>query len=313
MFMKRKKARYIELDHVLNTALKSVRSTLILGSSNHKKNQEKTGKFIGFALDRFDSHTAGGGTFVTYDYNKKIHDSKVNWKLKKQFSHNQSHLFFKNKDKSSESEYLLGREKENYSKKVALGYYVRAGNCNTHAHLIADHLWAWQQQHSKNKLINRIEIVSLEDFDHVVVLINRAPRSSLEEPSTWHCKVIDAWQGADIKHPIYSSDKFNEKMEKAYHALRGKEYDVLSHDFAVEADVVITPLTMPYSEAWKTADHYGIVQQDIEQETNARALTKETFLTQVAPDIQKRNAGAIRVDMHDSEIDSEQPACCTIL
>lgn len=84
---------------------------------------------------------------------------------------------------------------------------ARCGNCNELSYLITEYLWKYPHG------IERIEVVSSsgsgnESFDHVFCLINRAPGSSLDDPSTWgdQTYLVDPWSSQFFKINDYTKD-----------------------------------------------------------------------------------------------------------
>lgn len=86
------------------------------------------------------------------------------------------------------------------------GIAGRYGNCGTRVALVSKYLWENPQQ------IKRIEGVSLETFDHEVVVVNRSPESRLSDPDTWgDAWIIDAWYKEGV---IFHVKQFKDMMKQ---------------------------------------------------------------------------------------------------
>lgn len=118
------------------------------------------------------------------------------------------------------------------------------GNCHDRADLCAKLLWENPAD------INRIEVIVMDDFDHVLVLVNRAEDSTLDDPSTFGetCYAVDAWHGSGGE--VFKGTEFKERIAEteAYFIAQGLETNKpgakSSHTFTVADE--IKPATHGY-------------------------------------------------------------------
>ena len=81
---------------------------------------------------------------------------------------------------------------------------TRYGNCGTRSELVSKYLW----EHPEG--IHRIEGISMNTFDHVLVIVNRS--GDLQDPDTWgNAWVIDAWYKKGI---VFPAKEFKERIKQ---------------------------------------------------------------------------------------------------
>lgn len=104
---------------------------------------------------------------------------------------------------------------------VAIVKQERHGNCGLISNYAAWFLWDYETT-NKRGLINRLEIVELNDFDHALVIINRS-KGTLNDPDSWgNCWIFDGWGVADVDKRLYRSNDFQTNMS----ALKQKIQDI---------------------------------------------------------------------------------------
>ncbi len=87
--------------------------------------------------------------------------------------------------------------------------YLRFGNCGVQASLVVKYLW----EHAEN--IQRIEYITMNGFDHGLVIINREEKSLQDKPDTWGagCYCIDTWYEDGL---IFKGVDFIETISKIH-------------------------------------------------------------------------------------------------
>ncbi len=209
----------------LNSALKYVIDTCVLGANNKIKDIEKTNAWSLFQQYRYN---AQGQYFktnlhpVTYEdrYTNALFDQSLrkliprigNWYYRT-----------KNKYKNSDEISIMYRCRQvgisplsdpkfnlndlhiNLLIAAMLTMEKRQGNCLDRLYLLAKYLW------ENSSGINRIEIFSTTTFDHCLLVVNRLGDS--KNPSTWgDAWIIDAW--VKDKGMIFHASEFKQKIKE---------------------------------------------------------------------------------------------------
>ena len=81
---------------------------------------------------------------------------------------------------------------------------TRYGNCQARAALVSKYLL------ERSEGVHRIEGITLDTFDHVIVVVNRS--GDLKKPSTWgDAWIIDAWYKNGV---VFHAKEFEEKIKQ---------------------------------------------------------------------------------------------------
>jgi hypothetical protein len=223
---------------------------------------------------------------------KSTNSEKVSYEAKNinvEFNHNWAFL----DHRSSNDEFrlrddfeALPRDKRNLKRFILLaaaGRTVRYGNCSVTNAYIAWVLWdmVFNCKSTPNPIF-KIEIVSLKEFDHAIVVINRTEGSKLKDPSTWgeNCWIVDGWREATKLH--------SENPKTAYYPAtelhqRMTELNVLATNqprkFAVKLSHEINPAEEPPTRFIERIDFHPLVNEDDEKllGTNQSFLPQKRF------------------------------------
>ncbi|MFO1257707.1 MAG: hypothetical protein U1E78_04745 [Gammaproteobacteria bacterium] len=169
------------LSNLLINSIKYAKNNLIIGSSNKKEDLEETSGWTHCAWWR------------AYSYSKYVKNEENNWQL-----HKTSNIRRVHPTDMVENE-LLEEPYEKFSQLLSayiVSNRLRMGNCGDHAAHVYCFLWQMATRYGCVSGIKRLEIISFDELDHQLIVVNRNIQSDPNNPSTWgwrDCRVIDAW------------------------------------------------------------------------------------------------------------------------
>lgn len=205
----------------LQSALHYVNSTCVFGAPNRIEDVKRTGAWVTFSKFR-----AYAGKYMTrqqlIDTGAKIGGNQKFDPKKKTLVVEDKKWYFQNVknaladftckqpgiDPLSDSAFKLSHEQKEVLTLAMYTQQLRYGHCSFSACLLAKYLW------ENPTGIQTIEVVSMSDFEHVIVLVNRS--GELEDPSTWKKGwVIDTWhKKEEEKGLIYPASQFTQKIKE---------------------------------------------------------------------------------------------------
>ena len=172
----------------LEEAVKFVRSTCFIGAGNKIEDVIKTGRWSSQILNR-----ANPGKFVKQNnkWNYRINDyTRQNFVYDLKIKSSQN-------DPLNDPKFKLSNANRQLLLEAIAAQKLKAANCGARAYLIAKYLW----EHHKG--IDKIELVSFNNYDHAFVIVNRPDNSDLNDSTTWGSTTwcVDAWHQDGVAFP----------------------------------------------------------------------------------------------------------------
>lgn len=168
------------LFNLLSNAIRQARNILVSGSSTKKHDLEKTANWNLFSWWR------------GYSYSKYIKNEENKWKLYKSTQTRRIHP-------TQMVDIDLTDQYDAFSELLSafiVSNQLRMGNCGDHSAQVYCFLWQMANRYGRASGIKRLEILSFDELDHQLVIVNRNVNSDPNKPSTWgwrDCRIIDAW------------------------------------------------------------------------------------------------------------------------
>lgn len=186
------------LSKLLINALKSAKNILIIGSSTKKHDLKKTAYWTLVSWWR------------GYSYSQYFKNAENKWELHKSTKTRRIHPF-------QMVDNDLPHQYDPFSELLSafiVSNQLRMGNCGDHAVQVYSFLWQMASRYGRASGIKRLEILSFDELDHQLVIVNRKVNSDSNKPSTWgcrDCRIIDAWWE---KGRILIGNEFSNKFKE---------------------------------------------------------------------------------------------------
>ena len=257
------------LESQLQSALKYINDTCVMGSSNKISDLNKTNHWCESILENRLQHgefiketNSQGGKVWRYQVNESISSLSIS----KHFIH---------LDPINDPVFNLTENKKLILFEALFAQKTRAGNCGNKSALLTKHLW------ENCKDIHKLEYVNMMNYDHSFIIINR--EGLLEKPSTWgNAFILDGWFKNGILYPAsdylqqikmicqYAKEQANLIYKKC-----GKtwSYKKTSND---EYDLICFEVILPQIEAYPCYSN-----QPLEYFYDVDIETSDTFNNQI--------------------------------
>lgn len=169
------------LAKILINSIRYAKNNLVIGSSTKIDDLQETAGWSYFAWWR------------AYSYSKYLKNKENKWELNKDTRNRRIHPIQMVDNVLAEDPY--GPFSELLSAFI-VSSQLRMGNCGDHSVQVYCFLWQMATRYGRASGIKRVEILSFDDLDHQLVVVNRNINSDPKNLATWgfrDCRVIDAW------------------------------------------------------------------------------------------------------------------------
>lgn len=240
------------LERLLHTALKHTKTTCVLGANNRCSQREATGNWNEFIYD-YNTYLGAWYPVETLPYlfedSPAVNDS-FRWQYVNAYPKERLmdlHLRNSSEDPPLDNpEFNLDESVKNTLCAAMDTMWLRTGKCRAQANVAFNYLW----QHG-SEWLTRIEIISMRDFDHALVLVNRKQNSIMEDPSTWgeDCYALDPWyqgHGHYFRAEYFFSEMFNTELDAIDEVYSGQKYLSCALVYRFDTCIDVNPREQAY-------------------------------------------------------------------
>lgn len=211
------------LQRKLRTAMKYARDVCVIGATNRLEDVTRTNGWSYAQQYRYDYSGKYVRASDAPDEREKMFLCNLEYDPEKQTCYNKNTTWFYRVDDVAQGRfsdtpimlYKLGKHDPIFDTHFDLfdtaraiifssmrAEATRSGNCGTQARLVSKYLW------ENHEGVDRIEIMSMDTFDHAFVVVNRG--GEINQPETWgDAWVIDPWAMGGL---IYPAKDFSQKI-----------------------------------------------------------------------------------------------------
>lgn len=236
------------LQRKLRSAMKYAHDVCVLGSTNRMQDITRTNGWSYAQQYRYDYSGRYARTADEAENRPNMFLCNVEYDAEKNACHNKDAKWFYRVDNISTGRFCntpiqLYKRGNNdpirdhrfnmYGEKKAIIFSAiraeatRSGNCGAQARLVSKYLW---EHHSG---IDRIEIISMESFDHSFVIVNRS--GDLNQSDTWgDAWIIDPWAMGGL---IYPASEFPQKINEIKNFVYTEAMQLFNLGIAVSSGV----------------------------------------------------------------------------